>query len=389
MNPGDCFTLPLPSGATAECAIKAVLTASSMIDLYEPLTEDAASGAALSSVAGDVVEILADEAGAAGTKSQGETITITSPGTNIVAAARLLECSGGADVETSEELAARISSLLANPSAGGNLGQIRELARSTPDIRIGDAFVYPGVRGLGTVDVVVWGLPGARQASTPEVAAVQAHLDESIAFAADVLCLAAEYTTDVPITIEVEAHAGYGPDWSGFYLIDNAPTPSTTTKLEFDVSLLGTIEIGDRVLVPLLVAGRWRLFERTVAAVFATAVTLTEPLPFAPANGERIVAGSPCSAAMITAIENYFDGLGPGSAIVVGSVVETLYHRVPDPSESAPGVARRNGLEAAVMTVPGVAVANVDALDAPLDDAFPNPLEMVQLGKITLSWVEV
>lgn len=376
MSVDEVFTVALPDASVAQCAIKGIISSASMIDLYEALDDVPADGTALTPATGAVVEVEADEAGAQGTKSQGETLTLASPTSGITAATRLIECSGGADAETAEELKARVTARLRTPPAAGNLEHIRQLAR-TSGVRVADAFVYPGIRGLGTVDVVLWGLPGARIVSTVDVATVQAYLDERLHWADDIVVRACAVADDPDLTITVDPHQGFRPDWSGSFEISSA----TTTRLTFTTTISGRIEIGDRVLVPIQVGGRWRLFEREATAIGSNYIDV-DALPVAPVVGEDVYPGGPSSAALITAVESYFDQLGPGFyAVDVGVQFEGYFHRHPAPSETAPAAARAAGIVDAAMGVAGTANVTVDIS---WTDVVPPPLELVQLGKLTL-----
>lgn len=120
------------------------------------------------------VAAVAVVAGAAGTREDGDVLTLTVPPSGINASVKVVSLTGGTDVETYASLLDRLLVKIRRPAAGGNKYDYWEWAMNVPGVSA--AYVYPLRRGLGTVDVVVasnGGLP-----SDDVVAAVQNYIDD-------------------------------------------------------------------------------------------------------------------------------------------------------------------------------------------------------------------
>ena len=80
----------------------------------------------------------------------------------MAATATVLEMTGGGDEETPEQLRARSSRGWPSGLAAGTAATIAS-GRATPGVRLDDACIYFGYRGVGTIDIVPIGVSGARQ----------------------------------------------------------------------------------------------------------------------------------------------------------------------------------------------------------------------------------
>lgn len=371
MVAGDVLTV---SGVTS--AIKEVFSSISVIELWHELPTVPATSTAITAATGAVVAVTASEADADGNKPPSDVLTLSAPGAGVTAATTVLELAGGGDQETDEELRGRIQDFRANRPGSGNGADFRAWARETPEVRLDDAFVYPGRRGLGTVDVYPFGVEGARQVSQAVVDLVTAYLVERVAFADDISVAPTSLEVgETDVTLTVTSEVGYEADWLGTRTSSGVPT---TTDIPVTVNPIGTIEIGDRILVPLTIAGRPRTVQTDVTGLTATAIQCAA-LPVAPAAAVVIRPGGPLGASVISVIEELFDDLGPGDTTATLQVST----RVPPPSEAWPDVLRLARLVEAVMGIVGV--ANV-TFSAPGADVTPSVAKIVKLGDLTITF---
>lgn len=116
----------------------------------------------------------------------------------IDSAAVFLEMAGGVVAETMAELLARVLERLRQPPAGGNKYDWIRWAKEVPGVT--SAFLYPGRRGIGSVDVAV--LSAGQPPSEALRAAVTDHLDEQVPVGTDYMVLAPQkHVVDVLATV--------------------------------------------------------------------------------------------------------------------------------------------------------------------------------------------
>lgn len=381
MAAGDVLTI---SGVPR--AVREVISSVNVVELYTPLVAAPLPGATLTARRGVVATILADEAGAAGNKVANDELVLAAPAgsspNDFQPTTYVQELSGGADLETDDELRDRVRAYMANRPGSGNPEDFRSWARETPGIRIGDAFVYSGFRGLGTVDVVIWGVSGSRMPSETTRVAIEAFIESKAAHADDFEVLVPTYkATPTPVTLELLPRVGYEPDgdWAPIAI---AAAPVSTTSRIYLVAAPNEVEIGDRVLVPLTVAGRARLAHvevlgRDVAgpAYYIDVTTLPE----APVSPLTVHPGGPLCDAVIAAIDALFDGLAPGTT--TGSIA---YARHPG-ATSADHRLFPSHIYAALASLTGVARVVVSAPGAAGDE--PAAQEILVLGRLTIEHV--
>ncbi len=366
-------------------AIQAIQTSIGAIDLYEPLTVDPSAGTLISPVRGARVTVEASEPGAEGNKPVGDQLTLSAPVGAISPTARVQAMSGGANAETIEEVRARVVSHDQQPPGAGNPGFYRSISRATPSSqRIADAIVYPGFRGLGTVDIVPMGPSGARLVTTEQVSSVAGQIQNLGIYGDDVLVLAPTLGAYVRAEIEIEPETGFEPDWVGSFTIT---TGSSTTAIKVTTSPVGTIEIGDRVMIAQRIGANWFTFERTVSNVDPNTIYIVEPLPVAatvnPNAIPDIYPGGPLAAPATEAIDEAFDVLGPGT----GTVATTIYSRFPKPSDEWDPVLRVSSLLCAVKDLSGVRDVHVTTINGLTpDDIVPDAQELLRRGQITVTF---
>lgn len=369
-------------------AIAEVHTAVNAIDLYEALNQAPTPGSTLTARRGVLASILADTAEAAGNKPVGDSLTLAAPAgsapNQFSATTYVQELTGGGDLEVDSEYRDSIRAFMANRPGSGNPEDYRQWSRATPGVRIADAFVYPGFRGLGTVDIVLWGLAGARLVGASVISAVQTYL-ESVAPGTDDLVVKtyAYKATPTAIHVKVLPRVGYEPDWNAAPFSVPASPASSTTRIYVVLSPAGIVEVGDRVLVPLTVAGRARLHEAKVTALGTGGVPYfldVETMPAAPVTSAAIYSGGPLAQPIIDAIDALFDALGPGV-----TTAGVTYMRHPSNAQGANHKLRPAHVIDTIMELAGVANVEIGTLPTAGDE--PAAQEILQLGALTIEHV--
>lgn len=137
--------------------------------------------------------------GAAGNLTGDVTGTLVTAPTGLDAALTVVSMVGGTDIERDSALLARLLDILRKPAAGGNAHDYKVWAMDVDGV--GNAWVYPLRRGLGTVDVLITGTEGLPADST--VKAVQAYIDQRRPVTAkDCRVLApADRTVDIAVAV--------------------------------------------------------------------------------------------------------------------------------------------------------------------------------------------
>ena len=367
-------------------AIRALLADISAIELYEPLSATPSDGNAITATRGAVAPIEADETGATGNKAQGDTLTLTTPAAGVTAACRVIELAGGGDEETDAQLAQRISDYEAGIAVAGNPEHVRQLARATEGFRFDDCVVFPGFRGIGSVDAFLIGVPGARQVSANAVAAAQAALDAILPYHCDTLATALIYrASEDDIDVTITTIPGYERDWvsAGLAIAGG----STVLVVEVTGLVAGLIELGDRVLFTLKLGSLWQTYQRTVTGVDVAGgnITLNSPLPVAPIVGDpNMLPGGPLFDVVYSALVTLFESLGPSAKLSGGGDV-LGYERHPQPAVAWDDTLRRASVFESIQTITGVLNTVVTT---PAADSQPNPQETIRRGKILIRFAE-
>lgn len=360
-------------------AIKEVLAGEFAVDVYEPFPTAPAAATAISVATGFVAVLEAIDAGAGGNKEPGETATMQSPTAGVTAAGRVCELTGGGNEETTEEQQARFGALQAFRPGSGNAETYRALARQTPNVRLADAFVFTATRSLGSVDIVPFGLPGARMVGDVAIAQVAAYLTGKVSFADDVLVRSWEYeSADTDVELTIEPHTGYEPDITatGDITTYSSGTVSSLVLAATPTSL--GIQIGDRITVNiLLTSGRYQLCQRTVIGMAGSTIYLDENLPATPTTGS-IYPGGPLVDDIQAAVEALFDGLGVG-----GEDAATPLTRHPSSGIAYPSALSVAAIVTAVSQVTGLRGAVVAN---PTVTQEPGSYKRLRLGQLKISW---
>jgi uncharacterized phage protein gp47/JayE len=267
-----------------------------------------------------------------------------------------------------------IEDTIACPPSFGNAQHWREIALACPDVDLDDAVVYQHVRGPGTVDIVCIGrrgslrspaFPGARLEFAPwgnntrrigevQAAKVEAWCRARRSYFDDLRVRSVEWDyrgntfaelgptrfheAVSRVDVGVEAEDGYGPD--AVVALDVIPFLRDASRL-YPARAGGTIDLrlkpGHRVwaMVGHATTNGRHPFVTVVTEVVSVAAdrayaTITAVTALAPGTQGEAFAGSdpldlrvlrwgtagPVTEALVNAVYDYFDMLGPGSYVV-------------------------------------------------------------------------
>jgi len=291
--------------------------------------------------------IIASVEGISGNLAYDTAMTLAAPGVGIDVTARILELSGGDDLEDPARWARRIQEVEAERNGGGNRSQV--LSWTLEVLGVDDGFIYDLFRGLGTGDVVPQGVKGARHLSLTKRNEVQNHLRPLVPTDAvpgkitmgghDVL------VTDfadllVAIDVILTGGPGYGADWLGTLV---TAAGCTTVRINTAANPQGIIVAGNRVALPI---GEKLIELGEVQAVDAGGFSLVNPLSVAPGAGLVIDPGSSLHEPVRDKLWDLFQELGPGDT--------DPPTRYPAPTTRAPAQLSLNLLHATVRKVPGL-----------------------------------
>lgn len=387
LSEGEVFYAPGDFGGDDSWhAVRDLLTETSAIDVWPPLRVTLSVGTAIVAVWGCVVPIEAVEVGATSLRGPWTQLTwdpdTLPPDLDPTAIVCLL--SGGGDLESNDDLRARLVALEAGAQGVGTVADYVRWAMNTPDLRVARAFSFPNLVTQGVITVVCQGVSGARELGPDAIDAIEAYVETQMpAVGASLDVRGASYATELDITLLITPRVGAEPDWTtganpSRFEIDAA---STTTRVTVTADPTSTIDVGDRVLIPTEVGGRKKTVQRVVTATSATYLDLDEAVEAAPVAGDFVYAGGPIAQDVLDAIEALLDDLGPG---VFTSGVEFV--RFPGSSVSAPGSLRNGRVVAVCMAVEGVedAAATLDGVSG--GDFVADALTCPRAGRIYIDW---
>ena len=325
----------------------------------------------------------------------------------------------GEDEELDPSYAARIIAARQNHPASGNRADWREWVEAVAGVD--SAFVYervfvnggiPYTGTLGAVSVVALGpapttATNTRILSGPELAHIVAYIEgtetaEGVAvpLAAQVqlrpvtikpgnYAILAAVDNPVPVTVSVTAPGSNAFPFVtplGDYSVAGAPTPTTTaftvTPAPIAVPVSERVAPGDTVAVSCPTV-RGLYFLTTVQTVNTTtgAITVSPALPAPPVVGALVLPATPLWDQIRTAVFAVFDALGPGDTDVAPAVPPAS-SRWPSPETAERGTLYRSQVEAAALSVRGVANAVVTL---PGSDVASIPLTLHSLTALRLN----
>jgi uncharacterized phage protein gp47/JayE len=224
----NCLTV---TGTPAEGVPQGTQLAHADGTLYEVSTV----GAVIGGGGSVTISISATSTGLATNKGINEVLTFTSPPAGVDADATLVVAlTGGLDLESDADYAARLLAHIGDPPEGGAVHDYVEWAKTIAGVS--DAYVWTHRRGAGTVDVAVLG-PGTGSARVPS-STVLTEVDDYIESvrpgnARDWLLLTTSAVTqDVQITIDIDDTI-YKWDWddagAGYTITAHDSTAKTIT----------------------------------------------------------------------------------------------------------------------------------------------------------------
>jgi len=322
------------------------------------------------------ISVESTTTGVVANRDVGNVLTFDSPPAGITAEATLIvKLDGAVDVETDPELIARILDAYRNPPGGGRFSDFRQWATAVDGVK--EAYVYgpssadtDGRRGLGTVDVAILkvGTGASRIPGTATKTAVEIEIDDLRPCTTRDWLLHLPNTTTQAIALRAEPETGYEFDYvESVFRTVNSWTPSTRT-----IALSGTVDpnmsAGDRVSIE----GQIVVVESLGASSF---VVETAP-DSAPVFLDNVEPGGPLSTPIQTAIEAYFDALGPAKGTAA------------DPEQVWEDRVLIAGLIDTVMSVPGVANVIIDTPGAdvtPTDPGGSSAPNLMVYGRIRLT----
>ena len=137
-----------------ERTVVRVLPSIQAVEVNDPFEAVVGTGVAVTAIAAAFPLCSASESGVATNQAPGEVGILTSPTSGIKASVEFIEMTGGADAQELDSLRRDVLSVMAVRPGSGNLEQWRRWVIDTPGVGVDECFVYPGLRGLGTVTVV-------------------------------------------------------------------------------------------------------------------------------------------------------------------------------------------------------------------------------------------
>ncbi len=386
MHRGDRISVAGLSVGDQERTIVRVFPSIQTIEVSPPLEEAPEAVVDIIPIASAFALASSTATGADTNQEPGEVGSLSGPTTGISAQVEFVEMTGGADEETTSDRRRNVLAVMAVRPGSGNLEQWRRRTIETPNVGVVEAFVYPNIRGLGTVTIVPFGPVGARHLGEERNAEIRAWLRQLKDFDDDVEVLGFSWA-GLPqnLLLRVRPGRGYEPDvdTSGSGIDLDSTIPSTADRLQlFDGPMLDRFQVGDRVVVPVVVEGFPTTEQRTVRATLDAGagdyqVHLLEPLSAAPALGERIYSGGPLYETIRESLDAYFDALGPGDTDPAS--------RWPATVDDWPADVIRSALTCAVQDLTGVRDVVVDE---PSANVITPPLFVQRLGELRIIWEE-
>ncbi len=320
------------------------------------------TGKKLNIIASAIVSITADIQGSAGNLQSGAQVNIGTPNAGIDPIALILEMGSGTDIEAEDKWAERIEEVAAEYPAGGNRSQLLGWAKGLAtkqerddnlqkDYAIGvdRAWVYPLFRNLGTADIVVQGIKGARHLSSQTLSQIQNYINPSIAtndnpgqvaMGADIKIT--DFTElSISLNITIFGGSGFPPDYKYSPIV---AATSTVTRINTTSNPLPFIAPGNRVCF--FSGNPFWYTVGTVASVDAVGLTMSAPLNTPPLAGTSIYPGSALIAPVRDVLLSMFDNLTPGDTIPPT--------RYPAPTTDNPDQLNLTMIDKMVMSVSGI-----------------------------------
>lgn len=387
MQAGERIEITI-DGVPYQRTIKRVLISIQAIEIYGVFPAAPAATASIDPVYSATVTVEASEAGASGNRDANDAGTLDSPSGTISATCYFLEMTGGADEQSLDDFRRNVVTAHAYRAGSGNLEDWRRWALES-GVGMAEAFVYPNLRGLGAMTILPFGVADARRIGDERFAEILSSVRAQMGAFDDVdIAPLSAMGDDEHVELTVEPGVGYEPDWNSdadVFLRSSAPVSTVSTLQLNSEADLDLFQVGDRVVVPILVNDQYTTEERTIASIVNAGSTdyqlrLSTDLSSVPADdyafGVRIWPGGPLYGEIRTALEELFDSLGPGDTVPPS--------RWPRVSDAYPARLTTANISCAGLGVDGVVDLNVIS---PAVNKVPLPLYYFRLGKLVISWL--
>jgi uncharacterized phage protein gp47/JayE len=273
--------------------------------------------------------VAAESSGAVGTvanKPATTPLTVSAPPAGLSTSATITATTVSAeDEEDDESLRARILEVTSGRPGAGNASDYVTWATAVSGVY--GAFTYPRYDGIGTVTVVGLGPPRERVLAGGVVTAIQTAIDAERPCG----CLATAEAavgilTGFAATIRVAT--GYTPGWPRTavptYTTSAAAHTSTRVYVTANPTTGNNIQVGDWIVVP--IGANAYTCCRQVSNVQATYIDVATPFvtelgvetPPLAAGGDTVEPGTPNHEAIMDALFDLFDSLGPAGCSTSG-----------------------------------------------------------------------
>lgn len=367
-----------------ERTIVRVLPSIQSVEVDPPFTTTYPNTTAITAVAGGFAKVAASESGASTNQDPGTQGTLSSPTSGLSSSVEFVEMTGGKDEQSQDSLKQDVLDVMAVRPGSGNLEGWRRWTIEVPGVGIAEAFVYPNLRGLGTLTIIPFGATDARQVGSERHTEILNYLQDQHAFDDDVELLQFSYV-GLPQTmaLTVKPGTGYEPD-ADLGLSPqtlHGSTASTTTRLQMlNAADLDSWQVGDRIVVPITVSGLPKTEQRVIqdidnAGAGDYRIDLTTALSAAPAVSESIYAGGPLYSTIETALTTYFGALGPGDT--------DPPTRWPASIDTFQGDILR---AEAIKTIQAVTGVRDHTITTPAANVVTPPLFVQRLGQLRILW---
>lgn len=370
--------------SSVERTIVRVLTSIQSIEVDPPFEQTYANGTGITAVASAFAKATASVSGEDTNQDPGTTGTLSSPTSGLSSSVEFIEMTGGRDEESRDELRGDVLSVMAVRPASGNREQWRRWTIEVPGVGVVEAFVYPNLRGLGTLTVLPFGPVGSRQVGAERHQEILDYLQDQHGFDDDVELLQFSWV-GLPQSYEitVKPGTGYEPDADlGLTpLTLHGSTSSSTTRLQMlNAADLDYWQVGDRIVVPITSGGLPTAEERFIqdinnAGAGDYRIDLVTALSAAPAVSENIYSGGPLYSEIVDALSDYHETLGPGDT--------TPPSRWPASVDTFQGDIIHAEAEKVVQSITGV---RDHSITSPSANVVTPPLFVQRLGAVKVLW---
>lgn len=382
---------------------------------YETIGTTTIDGSTLEGTA----TVKAMQTGSGSDAEFGTVLTFESPPAGVDSTATVITISGGDSEWSESRWANEILKRLRRAPLAGNVPHVLALCNSIPGVE--QAFVYPCLRGSGTLDVVILtsAASGTRVAGTALLAKVLGALQTGAtapggAFIGGIpedvfrnTTVAAAVEQEVDVQIDYEASAAnpweaWPPFGSGYMVPGDQTTwytvfgsPTSNTRFNIGKPGTGTIvepTVGDyigaffsghgfcktRITSVTDLGASWRVTvdEWADSNGAAPESTLIGSTPIVPWNPQLVnIAGAPAdeSNALSGAVPNYFASLGPGEMTPLTADDVTRRRRWPRTSDTSPITGEIEWPTDVTSRLTSAVLRSTDAIDVSLTTSVSTP----------------